>query len=202
MSVSCWYTGIEVVDGPSDGSNMAVHTVEHIVPVDSHLFTALKGCGALYRRNTVPACGYVNWSLGSAPLPVKFAVRDRLRQELYGTEDLRGVTKRATWTRAVQSLCYKVITEEEGRYRLLDKRIHHNPLVVPDKGVRLWSLDNPHHPITPAILQTRDELLAELRQLTADRVRHRFEVDATPEIAEAIEQDLFRHEGPKARNHR
>lgn len=194
---TCWYTGIEVKRGPHNGSDMAVETIEHIVPFDSHLYKALGALGALERRNKVPACGFVNWHLGSSPLAVKFAVRDRLRFELYGTTDLRQVVARASWSKRLRARISAAVNEEGGRYRLLGKRVYHDPIVAPLRGIRMWSLDNPHLPITPEILAERELRLALLRVRSLRRVQERFGVEITPELRAAHEQDLYRQHGPR-----
>lgn len=194
---TCWFTGAELVvqnrgvGGADRGKPELPNcwTLEHVVPAVSHLIALIPE--DQQRKNTVPAAALVNHAIGSLPIAIKMVVRDRLRMALHGTTDLKDAEP-IQWTNAMRSMALKVIREEDQRYRLLGKKIWHDPVVVPAQGIRLWSLENPYHPITPELLEERDRLLLELRDATVRIFAERFGRNDA-EVVAAVERDLAHH---------
>lgn len=205
---TCWFTGIDIT--PKDGDSVARDgqidndrwTEEHIIPVSSHLFEATRDLWANSRRNIIPACAFANSCAGDLPLAIKFAMRDRLRIEFYGTTDLSGPFTPVKWSKKVRSTILRIRDEEVARYELLGKKIWHNPMINEAEDIRLWDARNKYFPITQDILEQRAVLLAELFESSLKRLNERFGFEITPAIREAMVMDLSRHLVPKARGAR
>lgn len=205
---SCWFTGIDIT--PKDGDSVARDgqiandrwTEEHIIPVSSHLFEATRDLWANSRRNIIPACAFANSCAGDLPLAIKFAMRDRLRIEFYGTTDLSGPFTPVKWSKKVRSAIIRIRDEEVARYEMLGKKIWHNPMINEAEDIRMWDVRNKYFPITQEILDQRQVLLAELLETSLKRLNERFGFEITPAIREAMVMDLSRHLVPKARGAR
>lgn len=205
---TCWFTGLDIT--PKDGDSVARDgqidndrwTEEHIIPVSSHLFEATRDLWATSRRNIIPAAAIANSAAGDLPLAIKFSMRDRLRQEFYGTTDLSGGFTPIKWSTDVRSTILRIRDEEVARYELLGKKIWHNPMIDGSENIRLWDVRNKYMHITQEILDQRETLLATLLEESLRRLNERFGFEITPAIREAMVMDLSRHTVPKAQGAR
>lgn len=202
---TCWFTGVDITPKEGEqvggkGGSMADDrwTEEHIIPVSSHLYGATRDQWANSRRNIIPACAFVNSCVGDLPLAIKFRIRDRLRAELYGSTDLSGDFTPAKWSKSLRSLVLRIVKEEDFKYRLLDKKVWHNPMINAAEDIRLWDVRNVYLNITPEILERREALRDELMEESLRRMNDRFGFEITPAVREAMVMDLSRHTVPKA----
>ncbi len=188
---TCWLSGVELDlrNDPQRHRSPTAFTMEHIVPQVSHLFALLTP--EMHDRNTRPAAGYVNAAVGCLPLAIKFDIRD----------DLLALGLSRT-TKGWRGKVLDVVKHHDYRYRLLGKKVYHDPVVWPPEQIRLWSVDNPHHPVTHEVLVTRMVLLDDLREQSLKRFGEWFGVGVTQAMREAFERDLFVHHGDNGRTQR
>lgn len=186
---TCWFTGAVITNFNRDGDDR--WSIEHIVPISSHLFDTLTQ--AQRDKNTVPALAHANTAAANASIVLKYVFRDRLRMALYGTTDLTTVPleERVKWSKELRKLINQTAAEVFDEYRLKGKWFWTNPVVVPTEGIRMWTLANPHHNWTEADLAQRNAALEDLRSNTRHNLAERFgNFDYTTETDQAVRADL------------